>query len=59
MPLPARKTLQLKVAHEYNGSNVQYAFHVVDEVEEVVSTVVDDLKYLDDDSSNAVEDNDD
>jgi hypothetical protein len=51
--------LQLKVAHEYNGSNVQYTFHVVDEVEEVVSTVVDDLKYLDDNSSNAVEDNDD
>ena len=56
LPLPARQAVKLEVAHKDDGGHVQYALHVVDEVEEVVSDVTNDLVEFHRNPDNAGED---
>ena len=59
LPLPARQTLQLKVAHKHDGGDIEKTFQVVDVLKEVFSAVVNDLCNFHDNAGNAVQDDDD
>ena len=56
LPLPAWQTLQLKVAHEHDGGDVEKTFQVVNVLQEVFSAMVNDLDNLYGDACQAVQD---
>ena len=59
LPLPAGKTLQLEVAHKDYGCHVKNTFHIVDEMKEIVSAMVNDLDNLNDDPCYTIDDDND